>query len=566
LFYVALQGVMGQVHVIIHAFIFQKVNPMPLSKRPVDYLAERLYQAGCRRAYGMPGGEVLTLIEALSAAGIRFILVKHENSAAFMAEGDYHRTGAPGLLVATLGPGALNGVNAIANAFQDRVPLIVLTGCVDADEAHTYTHQVMDHSALFSTITKASFRLTQQSCDIIADKAVGLATEGRPGPVHIDIPIAVASAKVTLLRLRRRPNASAVVPAQGPDFDLAVKWISNAQRPIMIVGLDAMNDQAGPAIQSFCETFNVPFVTTYKAKGIVPESHRLCLGAAGLSPLADQYVVPFIQQADLILCVGYDPIEMRTGWREIWDPMHVPVIDIAAVPNDHYMHQAGLNFVADTGKTLVQLGQASLARKTWNNGEIQTLQAALGTAFSTDEIWGPAAIIDECRKMLPASTLVTADSGAHRILLSQIWKCTEPRGLMQSSAFCTMGCAVPLAIGAKIASPERSVVSFSGDAGFLMVAGELATAAELNINPIFVVFVDASLALIELKQRQNQMKNQAVDFGLHDYAAIAKAFGGVGVTVNTRADLRHALTDALACQRFTVIAAVIDRGSYDGRI
>ena len=171
---------------------------MTEAKRTVDYLAERLYEAGCRRAYGMPGGEVLTLVDGLTKAGIEFVLVKHENSAAFMAEGDYHRTGAPGILVATLGPGAMNGVNAIANALQDRVPLIVLTGCVDADEAQTYTHQVMDHSALFSSITKQSFRLTVNSCDIIADRAVNVATDPRPGPVHIDVPISVANAKISL--------------------------------------------------------------------------------------------------------------------------------------------------------------------------------------------------------------------------------------------------------------------------------------------------------------------------------------------------------------------------------
>lgn len=540
---------------------------MPNSpRRAADYLAERLYQAGCRRAFGMPGGEVLTLIDALVRAGIEFILVKHENSAAFMAEADYHRTGAPGLLVATLGPGAMNGVNAIANALQDRVPLIVLTGCVDADEAQTYTHQVMDHSAVFSAITKQSFRLTVQSCDIIADRAIGLATQPRLGPVHIDVPIAVAGATVTLPRLRRRAVAAPVVPAASADLTQARGWLAQAKRPVMIVGLDAMNDAAGPQIAAFCEAFNVPFVTTYKAKGIVAETHPLCLGGAGLSPLADGHVIPLVDSADLVICAGYDPIEMRPGWREIWNPDQTPAIDISAAPNDHYMHQAGVNFVAHVGETLTLLADGVTAQQTWENGQVAAVKTALAQAFPTDDLWGPAAVIDECRKALPATALATADSGAHRILLSQMWTCHEPRGLMQSSGFCTMGCAVPLAIGAKLASPDRDVVSFSGDAGFLMVAGELATAAELEIAPIFVVFVDASLALIELKQRQNQMQNQGVDFATHDYAAIARAFGGNGVTVSNRTDLRTALEQARTASAFTLIAAVIERGSYDGRI
>ncbi len=160
--------------------------------RSADIVARRLYDAGCRYAFGIPGGEVLTMIDALKDAGITFILTKHENSAGFMAEGVFHRTGAPGILVATLGPGAANAVNVVANAQQDRVPMIVLTGCVDEDEVHTYTHQIFDHQQMFRPLTKETFRLTARSAGIIADKAVSIAMAERQGPVHIDIPIAVA--------------------------------------------------------------------------------------------------------------------------------------------------------------------------------------------------------------------------------------------------------------------------------------------------------------------------------------------------------------------------------------
>ncbi len=534
-------------------------------RRAADYLAERLYQAGCRHAFGMPGGEVLTLIDALRKAGIEFTLVKHENCAGFMAEGVYHRTGAPGILVATLGPGAMNGINSVANAYQDRVPLIVLSGCVDEDEALTYTHQVMDHTAVFASITKATFTLTAGGADAAADKAVGIAMEGRPGPVFIDVPISVADTRTAPTHLRRRPAASKLAPADGADLEQARGWLAQAKRPVMIAGVDAMNDGAGADIQTFCERYNVPLITTYKAKGIMPETHSLALGGAGLSPLADQTLVPFVQAADLIICAGYDPIEMRPGWRDIWDANVVNVIDITAAPNHHYMHQATLNFVADTGASLRVIGTVAPS-ETWGGGEIKAVQTALLKAFPKDEEWGPAAIIDECRKRLPENTLATADSGAHRILLSQMWTCYEPRGLMQSSALCTMGCAVPLAMGAKIAAPDRPVISFSVVAGSLIKAGELATAAELEIKPIFLVFVDASLSLIELKQRQRQMQNYAVEFGLHDYAAIARSFGGQGYSVATRDELHSALEQAQNADTFTLIAATIPRGAYDGRL
>ncbi|MGB0912264.1 MAG: thiamine pyrophosphate-binding protein [Phaeobacter italicus] len=539
--------------------------------RAADVLAQRLYDAGCRHAFGMPGGEVLTLVDALTKAGITFHLAKHENSAGFMGEGVHHSDGAPAILVATLGPGALNGVNVVANAHQDRVPMVVLTGCVDAAEAATYTHQVLDHQAVFSAITKASFRLDAEAAGVIADKALRIATAERNGPVHIDVPISVADTPAGSHRPRIAPaRATQAAPA---DLAQARGWLEEAERPLAVVGLDALTQNAGPALQAFLEHHQIPFVTTYKAKGILPENHPLCLGGAGLSPLADRHLLPLVQDADLILALGYDPIEMRPGWRNAWDCSQQRVIDIAAEDNTHYMHDATLTVVAGLTPTLRALtvgaqlaDQPDATPDRWPDGQIAKARAGLAAAFARDQAWGPAAIIDECQKALPSNTLATADSGAHRILLSQMWHCHEPRALIQSSGLCTMGCAVPMAIGRKLAQPDRPVVSFSGDAGFLMVAGELSTAAELGVAPIFVVFVDASLALIDLKQRQRKLDNAGVDFGQHDFASIGAAFGGHGVRVRDRDSLRTALAAAQKADRFTVIAAEFDREAYDGLI
>ena len=540
--------------------------------RTADVLARRLYDAGCRYAFGMPGGEVLTLVDALERAGITFVLCKHENAAAFMAEGAWHRTGAPGILVATVGPGALNGVNAVANAHQDRVPLIVLAGCVDADEAQTYTHQVLDQTQVFRPITKATFTLNTGAACVIADKAVGIATEGRPGPVHIDVPISVAVAPAAHTIPARRADAAPLIPA--PDVLAQMRdHLARAERPILIVGVDALNQRfdtrradMSDVLKTFAETYGVPVITTYKAKGLLPEDHPLAMGGAGLSPKADGILLPLVHKADLIIGLGYDPIEMRTGWRDFYYPGIQTMIDITAEPNHHYMHQATINVIADCSATLEAMSNGVTPRDTWTGGDVAAAKAALTQAFPTDDDWGPAAVIDTCRTALPRDTLATADSGAHRILLSQMWQCYEPRGLMQSSALCTMGCALPLAMGAQVVEPDRTVVSFSGDAGFLMVAGELSTAAELGLRTIFVVFVDASLALIELKQRQRQLTNAGVDFAKHDFAAMGRAFGGAGHTVTSREELTTALAAAREADTFTVIAAVIDRGAYDGRI
>ncbi len=534
-----------------------------MSLRSADVVAQRLYAAGCRRAFGMPGGEVLTIVDALGRAGIEFILVKHENAGGFMAEGVHHVDGAPTILVATVGPGLMNAVNVIANAEQDRVPMVVLAGCVDPDEALTYTHQVLDHRAVLDPVTKATFTLSPGGAGVIADKAVAIATEGRPGPVLIDVPVAVADAPSRASETQRAVP-SPVVPA-ADDLETARSWLAHAERPVMVVGLDVLTEGSAASVQAFAEAWDIPVVTSYKAKGVLPEEHPLALGGAGLSPKADKHLVPFVADADLVIAAGYDPIEMRTGWRDPWDPEQQHVIDIHAEPNHHYMHHTGLSFVAHTGATLDLLSRDA-APPERDVARLEKVKADLAAAFAVPDAWGPDAVIAEARAALPPETIATVDSGAHRILLSQIWTCPTPRTLLQSSALCTMGCAVPLAMGAKLAAPDRPVVAFTGDAGFLMVAGELSTAVEMGLPVIIVVFVDASLGLIEIKQRQRQLPNAGVDFARHDFAAIARGFGAEGIQVSDRDDMRQAMADALTSRKPVVIAAEIDRKAYDGRI
>jgi len=535
--------------------------PPAYAPNAADLIARRLYAAGCRHAFGIPGGEVLTLVEALGRAGIEFLLARHENAAGFMAEGVHHMTGAPAVLVATLGPGAANAVNVVANAEQDRVPLIVITGCVDAEEALGYSHQVIDQQALFAPITKASFRVPAGAAALVADKAVRIALEDRPGPVHLDLPIGVAATPQPGhpglgAPARDYHGSGPVAPAEGPALAQARRWLTEAERPLMIAGLDVLAHRAEAAVHALSRDFGVPLITSYKAKGVVPEDEPLALGGAGLSPIADQELLPLIRAADLVLLAGYDPIEMRAPWREVWDPARQRVVELAAAPNRHDMHRAGLD----------ALSKDLEPRATWPAGEPAAVKQRLAAGFDRNEAWGPAAVVQTLRAGLPRDAVATVDSGAHRILLSQLWECYGPRGLLQSTGLCTMGCALPLAIGAKLAAPGRAVVAVTGDAGLEMVLGELATLRDLGLPLVVVVFVDASLALIELKQRAMGLANRGVDFQPTDHAGVARAMGGEGVTVDSRAALAEALERALAAETFTVIACRIARGAYDGRL
>lgn len=531
-------------------------------------LAQALYDAGCRHAFGIPGGEVLTVMHALADVGLEFTLTKHENSAGFMAEGTYHATGAPGVLIATLGPGVANAVNVIANAEQDRVPLIFLTGCVDDAVAAGYTHQIFDHRALLEPVTKASFTLVEGAVETIVAKALTIAMEGRPGPVHIDVPMSVAGAEQAEPRKANPLTYAPAAPAPGPDLEKARALFAAAERPVLLVGLEVLAQGGEQGVADFARRHHIPTITTYKAKGILPEGDALALGAAGLSPLADRHLLPLLEQADLILLAGYDPIEMRQNWCRPWDPEQVPVIELTAAPNHHGMHGATMTFVGDIVFGLQEIGKCSGNREAalWPGGEAVAVREALRAAFRTNEDWGPAAAMEEVRRLLPESGVATADSGAHRILLSQLWDCPRPRGLLQSSGLCTMGCALPIAMGFKLAAPDRPVVAFTGDAGLEMILGELATLRDLKLPLVIVVFIDRSLGLIELKQRGQGLRNLAVDFGGTDFPAVAKALGGQGFAVDNRADMAAAVEAGLAAAAsFTLIAAEIGAQAYDGR-
>ena len=529
-----------------------------------DIIGQALAEAGCTHAFGIPGGEVLALMEGLDTAGLKFVLTKHENAAGFMAEGLWHATGAPGVLIATLGPGVANAVNTVANAYQDKVPLIFLTGCVDRADAESYTHQVFDHQAMMRPVVKASFRARRGAVGAMIAKAIAIALEGQPGPVHVDVPIGVAEAETTEKAPPKPTVYAAGVPVEDRIFRDAVKQLRTAVQPLAIAGVDAVNEGASASIRAFCEAQNIPLITTYKGKGLIDESHPLALGGAGLSPRADDVLMPLIEASDCVLLLGYDPIEMRINWREPWGADKT-VIEVAQVPRSHGMHHVSHTLPGRVGETLAILSRAlDTPPKRWPEAEPAAVKKELAAMFAGLDSWGPHAVFRTLRDVMPSETVVTADSGAHRILLSQMWPCTAPRRMLQSSALCTMACSVPIAAGFKMGQADAPVIAFVGDAGLEMGLGELATFRDLGLPLIICVLVDESLALIELKQRRTQRSNLGVDFGGTDFPAVAKAMGAHGVWVDDEAVLHEEAKAALSRDGVTILAARIGPRAYDG--
>jgi acetolactate synthase-1/2/3 large subunit len=419
---------------------------------------------------------------------------------------------------------------------------------------------------MLAPVVKASFAVVPGAAAATIAKALQLATQHPPGPVHLDLPVSVAAALEPEVAWADRPRATPMVPANGA-LAAARAALSRAERPLGIAGLEVLTHDAVPALQGFLAATGVPLITTYKAKGVVAEDQAGVIGAGGLSPKADRVLLPLIADADVIVLIGYDPIEMRAGWRHPFRADQT-VIELAGSVADHGMHRADQLFVGDLSAMLTALAVAPATAR-WPAGQPGAARAALRQAFQPSAAWGPGAAFATLGEALPDDAIVTIDSGAHRILLSQMWQARLPRRVLQSSGFCTMASAVPLAIGAavgdRVAGRIRPVVAVVGDGGLEMGLGELATLRDCGLPVIVVVLVDGALALIEMKQRALGLARRAVDLGRTDFAAIAEAYGGSGATVATTTDLATALTEALRrTDRFSLIACTLPDRAYDG--
>ncbi|OQP85124.1 decarboxylase [Rhizobium rhizosphaerae] len=540
------------------------MTEFPRSLRVADIVASTLHAHRARHAFGVPGGEVVTLIDALQQAGIPFHLARHETSAALMAAGASAISGGPELLVTTVGPGLANAVNGIADAAQEHVPLVVLSGVVDRATRARYTHQVIDHARLLRPLVKASFEIEPESAGATVARALALAMAEPMGPVHLDLSPAVAAMMVADAPIPAPPARFAPLPTSAdPAIRLLAERLAGAERPLVIAGLAAARSGAGPALRHLAETLGAPVITTYKAKGLLPEDHPLSLGAAGLSPLADGILLPLVREADLVLCLGYDPIEMRLGWLDFaTDPTRL--VEVAPVAIDHGMHHAGTQVSGDPAHILEALSGLLPARQSWPGGAPDAARAALRRAFASVADWGPHAIVEHLNAAAGEDGLVTVDSGAHRILLSQKWVAARPLSLLQSAGFCTMNAALPLAIGARVADPARRVFAVMGDGGLEMGIGELATVRDLGLPLTIIVFQDRSLALIAMKQASARLAPAGVALGETDFATIARGFGGDGITVESMDAFRYALEASRHRPGFSLIACRFDASAYDG--
>ena len=523
----------------------------PAAMKAAELIVKCLENEGVEYIFGVPGEENMELLDALLGSSIRFVMTRHEQGAAFMADVYGRLTGKAGVCLSTLGPGATNLITGVADANLDRAPLVALTAQADHDRMHKESHQHLDIVTLFRPVTKWNTSLP--IADIIPEAfrtAFKLAQSEKPGATHIEIPEDVARMETEGLPLLVQwPHPGGAAPEQ---IETTARIISEAVRPVILAGNGVIRGNASEALLMFAEKLNIPVATTFMAKGVIPGTHPLACGAIGMQAL--DYVNRVFLEADVVIAIGYDVVEYSP---RSWNPGHdkkIVHVDMALSEVDAaYIVNVGV--VGDIASSLKALAQVATPCSTPHGANFRQMlhdeleQGRRDTSFPLT----PQRILADLRSVLADDDIVISDVGAHKVWLARLFPCHQPNTCIISNGFAAMGMAVPGAVAAKLVHPQRRVVAVTGDGGFLMNSQELETAARLETPFVVLVFNDQSYGLIRWKQMQQFGRPAFVDFKNPDLVKYAESFGGNGCRIGSADELAPALRAALNSNKLTVI-------------
>ncbi len=523
-----------------------------------DLIVAILKSAGISRGFGIPSGNVLPLMEAMRKGGIDFVLTAHEGSAGFAADVTGRLTGAPGLCIATLGPGATNLATGIGCAWLDRSPLIAITCNLNTDQLGRRIQMWIDHHALFKPVTKATLTLRKGGIGATLAEAIRLSLSEPQGPVHVDLPEDVALASTNEPLPKPMPPAK-LAPAADEAIQRAAALIAAARRPIAVIGASSMRLADPALVRRVVENYSLPFATTTMAKGLIDERHPLSLGC--IERACRQVQRRLLHSADLIVGLGYDTVEVEyEAWIGDAPILQIDIEPADIAPSVTLVHQV----VGDLDSSFRRLTAHPAGRSWWSEDEVErhrrAFQAALRPASAS---FTAHAAIDAVRRALPQDGVIAFDVGAHTHQIASQWTAHAPKTFLITNGWSSMGFGLPAAIAAKLARPDLPVVCLIGDGCFQMTCGEVAAAKRLGITLPIVVLDDKWLALIKVKQLRRQFPLYGTALQEEDYREPPAHYFGVPARgVRNAAALQEAVTAALAESGPTVIEAVVDSEHY----
>jgi acetolactate synthase-1/2/3 large subunit len=532
------------------------------ASRAADVFVRCLEAEGVQHVFGIPGEETLDLNHSLHHSSIEFVPVRHEQGGAFMAGMCGRLTGRAGVCLGTLGPGALNLVTAVADAFLDRAPLVALTGQRALEWMHKESHQYVDLIEVMRPITKWNARVAQpEIIPEVVRKAFRVAEVEKPGATHLELPEDVMAQPLEGAPLPRRSPPLSDPAAR--ELMRAAELICGARSPVVLAGNGVMRARAAPALREFARATGVPVAETFMGKGALDYADPCALGTVGLQER--DYELAGFEDADVVIAVGYDLVEHAP---EHWNPRRdktIVVIDSVAAEIDAYFTPA-VELLGDMYHVLVRLAEecrAAQVARAPSTTPSRLRDVVLGRleAARADDAFPvrPPRALWELRQALEPTDMLVSDVGLHKLWIARMFPAHEPNTVVIANGLAGMGFALPSAIACKLVHPQRRVVAVCGDGGVLMNFQELETAKRLGTAFVTVVWEDGGFGSIAWKQRQRfGGEHFGTDFGNPDFVALAESFGMPAWRCASAQDFGRRLRHALGLDVPSLIVLPID--------
>jgi len=507
--------------------------------------------------YGIPGEENIAVMDVLLDSPIKFITTRHEQGAAFMADVQGRLSGKAGVCLSTLGPGATNLITGFADANMDHAPIVAIAGQGATTRLHKESHQILDLVNLFEPISKYSTQAREpEIIPEIVRKAFKVSQAEKPGGCFIDLPENIAGAEVIGKQPLKVQSAKIPTPPESK-MAQAAELISSARFPLIMAGNGVIRGNASEALVAFAEKLNIPVATTFMAKGVIPFSHELSLGAVGLQ--ASDYVSCGFNRADVVICIGYDIVEYHP---ELWNydkkPRLIHIDPSAAEVDEYYIVECGV--IGDISRALETI--AELAAPNQENNAIHLRKTIVDVIEADADSQAfplkPQKILWDLRQVLAPDDIVISDVGAHKMWIARMYQAERPNTCIISNGFASMGIAVPGAVAAKLENPDKAVVAVTGDAGFMMNSQEIETALRIGTAIIIIIWTDSQYGLIRWHQMRHYGRPSNIDFKNPDFIKYAESFGAKGYCVESAKELVPTIKQAIADDTVVIIDCPVD--------
>lgn len=512
-----------------------------------DLFVRSLEAEGVEYIFGVPGEENADVMISLLDSPIQFIICRHEQGAAFMADLYGRLTGKPGVCLATLGPGATNLVTGVANANMDRSPVVAITGQGATTRLHKESHQVMDVVGMFRPITKwASSIYDQRNIPEVVRKAFKVAAAEKPGATLIELPEDIAKLDVgdepivPGLKVRRPISDEKGITA-------ALALLAEARLPVILAGNGCVRTRVSKQLNRFIDETGIYAAMTFMGKGAISDQHPRSLYAAGLS--AHDHVAHAFERADLVIGVGYDMVEWHPSHWNVGVGKRILHIDFAPAEVDG-SYRPDVEVVGDVAAALWAMNERLGSEHKTSGSDFaqvrEMLTQELVHEYADDPGFPmkPQRILSDLRREMGPEDILISDVGAHKMWVARHYPTYAPNSCIISNGFCSMGIALPGAIGAKLVHPERHVVGLCGDGGFMMNVQELATAVQYKVPAILLVWEDSEYGLVKWKQEAIYGKHSYVRFTNPDLVDLSRSFGCFAKRVSSPEELRPILREA----------------------